>query len=77
MNELKFPSIKTPRDEITKLLEEDPTLIPLQEKIDNLLATAGNQNNRMVLLKNLMFDKVKELQEALLELTNLLNKGKV
>jgi len=73
MSELKFPNIKTPRDEITKLLEEDPTLVPLQEKIDLMLSTAGNQNNRQVLLQTMMFDNMKELQKSLLELANLLN----
>lgn len=53
------------KQEIQALLRERPELIPLQQKIDTLMKNAGNQNNRLVLIKNLMFDSLKQLEDAL------------
>ncbi len=53
------------KQEINKLLEERPDLIPLQLEIDQMLKSAGNQHNRCVLLSELMKDKMQELSEQL------------
>jgi uncharacterized membrane protein len=55
------------KQEIQALLKAKPELIPLQEKIDELMRNAGNQNNRLVIIKNMMFDSLKRMEDALRE----------
>lgn len=47
------------RDE---LLKQDPSLAELQFKINDILAGAHTENNRQLLLSNLLMDSLKELQ---------------
>lgn len=54
------------KTQLSEFLKKHPELRPMQAKIDEMLANAGNQHNRNVLLQQMMFDKVKELEKALL-----------
>lgn len=53
---------------IADLLEERPEYRPYQEEIERKLKASGNQHNRLVLIKMLLYDKLKELELALREL---------
>lgn len=49
------------KKELNLYLEENPHLKPYQKKIDEMLSGAASQHNRMVLLDQMMKDKVLEL----------------
>jgi hypothetical protein len=57
---------------LNQFLADNPQLRPLQEEIDRHLNGAGNAHNRLVILKKLMMDKVKELEEAMLDLAEMM-----
>ena len=61
------------KQEINKLLTERPEYIPFQKRIDEMLKGAGSQHNRMILIKEMMFEKVNELNEQLQILSSNLN----
>jgi outer membrane murein-binding lipoprotein Lpp len=64
MNSKDFLKICELKQEIQVLLKARPELRQLQDEIDKLLAGAGSQHNRCVLLNRLMHDKIMELSEA-------------
>ena len=63
---------KTARQERDRLLEEYPELNELQEKIDRCLDNAGSSENRMAVLAIMMEAKLKDLQDELSHLSNLM-----
>ena len=68
MSELKpihsqeFNNLLLRRDE---LLKQNPSLQELQFKINDLLAGAGTQQNKNILLKKLMLESMNELKDKL------------
>ena len=54
--------IFTAKQELNQLLRDKPYLQEMQDTLNKQLEKAGNVHNRMVLLQNLMYDKVRELQ---------------
>lgn len=54
------------RDE---LLKQRPELQALQDEVDRRLAKAGNQNNRMVIIGQMMWDSFHQLNQALQDFT--------
>ena len=68
MSELKpihsqeFNNLLLRRDE---LLKQNPSLQELQFKINDLLAGAGTQQNKNILLKKLMLESLNELKDKL------------
>lgn len=58
------------KSNLNQFLAENPRLKPMQAEIDRVLDSAGNNHNRLVILKKLMMDKVKELENALLDLAD-------
>lgn len=60
------------KKELQDFLNEHPQLKPYQKAIDKLLDNAGNQHNRIVILRQLMTDKMKELRKAMHELKDCL-----
>ena len=73
MNAESFRKICELKQEIQLLLAERPELRPLQAEIDRLMAGAGSQHNRCVLITEMMKDKVAELSEHLPQLGNSLD----
>lgn len=71
LNTSKLNEMVLRRDE---LLKENPSLKELQFKINDLLAGAGTQQNKNILLKKLMIESMNELQHNLDELANDLAK---
>jgi hypothetical protein len=67
LNTSKLNEMILRRDE---LLKENPQLKELQFKINDLMAGAGTQSNKNILLKKLMIESMRELQEKLNELEN-------
>jgi hypothetical protein len=64
-----FVKMKEARDEINRLLAERPEYKPFQEFIDLELEKAGkNHDNRMAVLNNIFWSKVKELHTAMVQL---------
>jgi len=61
------------KQEIQKLLRENPDLIPLQQEIDRRLKNAGNNHNRLVIIDQMMKEKVSELKCSLDDLAIELN----
>lgn len=51
------------QQEINKLLDEHPEYKPFQAEIQSKLKNAGNSHNRMVILKQMMSDRLIKLQE--------------
>jgi aspartate ammonia-lyase len=62
LNNSKLNEMIIRRDE---LLKEKPELAELQFKINDILAGAGTQQNKNILLRNLMLDSMNELREKL------------
>lgn len=62
------------KQEIYKLLEERPEYIPFQRLIEEKLAKAGSNHNRMAVLDSMMREKVLELHDAMVELSRSINK---
>ena len=62
LNTNKLNEMLIRRDE---LLKEKPELMELQFKINDILAGAGTQQNKNILLKNLMIDSMMELKDKL------------
>jgi len=56
------------KQELNAFLKEHPELKPLQEEIDKRLEGAGNQNNRLVIIHQMMMSKVAELSKTSKEL---------
>lgn len=52
------------KQEIAALLEQRPDMANYQRNIETILKGATSSHNRMVLLKNMMAQKVFELEEA-------------
>ncbi len=52
-------------DKRSRLLRKKPELIALQRKIDNRLAKAGSQHNRLTMINDMMMEKFDELNEML------------
>ena len=67
LNTSKLNELILRRDE---LLKEVPELKELQYKINDLSAGAGTQQNKNILLKKLMIESIKDLQESLNQLEN-------
>ncbi len=59
------------KQELNKFLSENPHLKPMQKTIDEMMRGAGNSNNRMVLLCEMMKDHVSKLQDALKALAKI------
>ena len=72
----RFEKMKHYREEINKLLKEKPDLIPFQNYIDTELHKAGNQNNRLAVLSNMIYENKIKLLESVNNLkTTLLKLG--
>lgn len=71
VNQEKLAELIKRRDE---LLQENPKLQELQKKIDETVSTAGSENNRLVLTRELMLDSMRLLKTQLDELSKLMRK---
>jgi hypothetical protein len=75
MGVVEFPKIKELQEELARLLEERPEFKPLQAEIDEALKKAGNNKiNRNVVIQTMMMQKMKELQQKMLEMAESLQK---
>ena len=61
----RFETIKELREKLNQLLAESPHLRKMQEEIDLKLRQAGSQENRLVLVNEMMMDKFQELNQKL------------
>lgn len=73
----RFEKIKHYREQINKLLEEKPSLVPFQNYINTELNKAGNAHNRLAVMENLIYENKVRLLDGLNQLKNSLLKLKV
>lgn len=60
---IDFNKIYSLRQEIHKLLQEKPELLPLQEAIDKALQNAGSQYNKCAIITDMMLKSLHKLAE--------------
>ena len=56
------------QEELAKFLVENPHLIPYQKEIDMMLNNSPSQYHILVVIKELLQEKLGELREAMVEL---------
>ncbi len=61
----RFSEMKELREELQELLEEFPHLADLQEQIDERMAHAGNQYNRLAIINQMMLDQFNRLADEM------------
>ena len=63
----RFEAIRSAVETRDRFLEENPHLKPFQEEIDIRLKAAGSMENRMTILRCMMYDKLEGLRHACLQ----------
>ena len=63
----RFEAIRRAVETRDRFLEENPHLKPFQEEIDKRLKAAGSIENRMTILRCMMYDKLEGLRHACLQ----------
>ena len=63
----RFQKIRNAVEERDRFLAEHPHMIPFQEEIEKRLKYAGSAENRMTILKCMMYDRLEGLSYACLQ----------
>ncbi len=70
----KFETKKELREELEAFLDKNPHLRKFQKELDNKRKSAGNSENRLIIMNQLMTDKFHELNEVLRNFTSSMKK---
>jgi uncharacterized coiled-coil DUF342 family protein len=65
MSKNKFEKIKEAVEKRDDFLKENPHMQPLQDEINKILAKSGNQHNRIAVLEDMIYSKIKHLAEVI------------
>ena len=70
--ENRFEIIKSKIDIRNQFLAENPQMQPMQDMIDERLKKAGNTNNRLTIIQDMMLISFFDLEKALVDLQGAL-----